>query len=539
MTPVSLADVATREVFGGLSSTERKLWYALAVLSALCSPTGSPGRSPSMQGPANGLPRRGELAGRLRSAAGTLFSHASIRSRDPLVGWAHRGIFYGFLTLTVGTIILGINTDVTEPLFGWRFFQGDFYLVYSLVLDLLGLALVVGLGVMIVRRGILRPAKLDYQRADGQVDERRRGWRGYRGGDWVFLLSLLYLAVTGFVLEGVRIAMDNPGYNEFSPVGWATSLLFTGVSVQHLHDVRGVLWWSHGIVALILVASIPYTKAMHMLVSLTSLVLRDPKAGKRLVAIPEAKALEPAGYGVLTDFTVTHLLQLDACTKCGKCHEACPANATGRPLSPRDVILDLREQSNDGLGSGGVGGVLATLRRRPAQLELPEVVGGDGIKPETIWACMQCNACVAACPVGIEQAPIINQIRRRMVEEGELDSSLAGVLQTIQKSGNSFGENRRQRGRWTADLDFEVADARTQPVDVLWFVGDYASFDPRSQRVTRTLARLLKAAGVDFGILYDAERNSGNDVRRIGEEGLYLDLAEQTSRPSRSARSPR
>src|ERR1019366_7759649 len=93
--------------------------------------------------------------------------------------------------------------------------------------------------------------------------------------------------------------------------------------------------------------------------------------------------------------------------------------------------------------------------------------------------------------------------------------------------GNSFGENRRKRGRWTKDLDFEVTDARKEPVDVLWFVGDYASFDPRSQRVTRSLARLFRAAGVDFGILYEGERNSGNDVRRVGEEGLFESLAEQ------------
>jgi Fe-S oxidoreductase len=140
---------------------------------------------------------------------------------------------------------------------------------------------------------------------------------------------------------------------------------------------------------------------------------------------------------------------------------------------------------------------------------------------------MQCNACVEICPVGIEQAPIINQLRRRLVEEGELDANLQSTLQVIHKSGNSFGENRRKRGRWTQDLEFQVKDARKEPVDVLWFVGDYASFDPRSQRVTRALARLFHEAGVDFGILYDGERNSGNDVRRIGEEGLFEALAEQ------------
>jgi Fe-S oxidoreductase len=140
---------------------------------------------------------------------------------------------------------------------------------------------------------------------------------------------------------------------------------------------------------------------------------------------------------------------------------------------------------------------------------------------------MQCNACVEACPVGIEQAPIINQLRRRLVEDGEIPPDLQSTLRVVQKSGNSFGENKRKRARWTKELDFEIPDARKEPVDVLWFVGDYASFDPRSQKVTRALARLFHEAGLDFGILYDGERNAGNDVRRIGEEGLFESLAEQ------------
>ena len=141
------------------------------------------------------------------------------------------------------------------------------------------------------------------------------------------------------------------------------------------------------------------------------------------------------------------------------------------------------------------------------------------MRADTVWSCMQCNACVEACPVGIEQAPIINQLRRRLVEEGELPANLQTALQTIHKSGNSFGERARKRGRWTEELDFEVKDARKEAVDVLWFVGDYASFDPRSQKVTRALARLFSAAELDFGILYDGERNSGNDVRRAGRGG--------------------
>ena len=196
-----------------------------------------------------------------------------------------------------------------------------------------------------------------------------------------------------------------------------------------------------------------------------------------------------------------HLLQLDACTKCGRCHEACPANATGRPLSPRDVILELREQPHPADGKSGIGGLLGALadgKANGAGFDA-SVIGEDGVRVETVWSCMQCNACVEICPVGIEQAPIINQLRRRLVDESELDSNLQSTLEVIHKSGNSFGENKRKRGRWTAELGFEVPDARKQPVDVLWFVGDYASFDPRSQRVTRSLARLFHTAGSTSG----------------------------------------
>jgi Fe-S oxidoreductase/nitrate reductase gamma subunit len=537
--------VKTRDVFWDFEPALEVLWYVLAGISVLVFAYGVARPLAKYRvGRGGYVPPRSELPGRIREALRILFSHASIKRRDPYVGWAHRGIFYGFLVLFIGTVILAINTDFTEPVFGWRFFEGDFYLGYSIVLDVLGLALLAGLVLMMVRRGIRRPPKLDYTRPDrdGETPERRM----YRVGDWTFVGILLILVLSGYVLEGARIAMDQPGYDEFSPAGWAAAQGFDAIGAgdSALRAVRHALWWSHGLLALAFVAAIPYTKATHMLQSFASLVLRDPLAGKRLRAIPEERAAEPAGYGSLADFSPVHLLQLDACTKCGKCHEACPALATGRPLSPRDVVLELREQANAAMKEVGVGGVLGVLIRgqeagdpHPAQPAEPAasglgayarpVVRDDGVHADTVWSCMQCNACVEACPVGIEQAPIINQLRRRLVEEGELHPNLQSTLQTIHKSGNSFGERARKRGRWTEELDFEVKDARKESVDVLWFVGDYASFDPRSQRVTRTLARLFRAAELDFGILYDGERNSGNDVRRAGEEGLFEALAEQ------------
>jgi Fe-S oxidoreductase len=528
---MSEAAVKTRDVMWDMPLGLEVFWYLLAGISILVFLYGvARPLAKYRRGRAEGLPSRSELPSRVWIATKTLYSHASIKRHDPSVGWAHRGIFYGWIALAIGTVIVALDHDVIGPIFGFHFFTGDFYLGFKAVLNTLGVALIAGLAFMMIRRGILRPAKLDYARPDRRPGEPQFDRHVYRLGDWAFLGILLLIALTGYLLEGVRMAMDNPGFAGFQFGGWLPAQLFDWLGLSHtaLGGIRHGLWWFHGLLAIAFVAAIPYTKAAHMLASYASLILRDPMAGKRLPGIPSERATEPAGYATLADFTVGHLLELDACTKCGKCHEVCPARATGRPLSPRDVILELREEANASMSDVGIGGVLGTLVGRDQNETLDQpVVGPERVRADTIWACYQCNACVEICPVGIEQAPIINQVRRNLVEEGDLDSNLQSTFQLIHKSGNSFGENRRRRARWTKELEFEVTDARREPVDLLWFVGDYASFDPRSQRVTIALAELMHEAEVDFGILFDAERNSGNDVRRAGEEGLFESLAEQ------------
>ena len=144
--------------------------------------------------------------------------------------------------------------------------------------------------------------------------------------------------------------------------------------------------------------------------------------------------------------------------------------------------------------------------RTPAELDVHGKAPGQ-VAMETLWSCRTCMACVEICPVAVEHVPIIVQMRRKLVEDGEMDPLLTKTLQTIHKTGNSFGESKRKRGAWSKALPFAVKDARKEPVDVLWFVGDYASFDPRNQKVTQIFATLLHEAGVDFGILYDGESN--------------------------------
>ena len=399
-----------------------------------------------------------------------------------------------------------------------RFWRGTFYLWYSVALDVLGLAFLAGLAVMMVRRWGARPAALDYTRPDRAPEGYRR--RGYLRDDALFASLLLAIGVTGYLVEGARIAADRPPFETWSVVGWrlADALDALGVSRAGADGLHWWGWWVHAVLALGFVAYIPYSKAIHVLVDGVNLLVHDPAAGRALPRPLEGGA--SAGYTTLADFTWKELLDLDACTKCGRCHVACPARAAGAPLSPRDLILGLREHAEDALGGRSL------LRETRAGGDGDALVGGV-VRPETLWACTTCLACVEACPVGIEHVPLIVQMRRRLVEDGALPATLQDALEKLDRHGNSFGQSERNRAKWTQGLDFTIKDARREAVEYLWFVGDYASYDPRVQEVTRRVARLLHRAGVDFGLLWEAERNAGNDVRRVGEEGLFEKLAEQ------------
>ena len=464
----------------------------------------------------------GSLPGRFAAMVGTVLSHRTIARRDRPSGAAHRLIFYGFVLLFIGTATITLDYDILGPIFGVHFWRGSFYLWFSLVLDVAGVLLAGGLVYMMYRRGWLRPPKLDYARPDRQpgVPDHDRSW--YRREDWAFLWTLLLIVATGYMLEAVRLVwlQARPGiwqYRWWSPAGalLAQGMRAAGMTSEVGDILRRDLWWFHGLLALTFIALIPFTKVKHIFTAAGSLMLRDPLAAQRLPPVPREQ--QRVGAELMTDFTWKQLLSLDACTKCGRCNEACPARAVGAPLSPRDVILSLREFAHETLESSEV----------PAAAELAVHGKGPGqVAMETLWSCRTCMACVEVCPVAIEHVPIIVQMRRKLVEDGAMDPALSKTLQTIYKTGNSFGESRRKRPAWTKSLPFTIKDARNEPVDVLWFVGDYASFDPRNQKVTQGFASLLHEAVVDYGILYDAESNAGNDVRRVGEEGLFEVLAD-------------
>ncbi len=522
--------LAVKAVFYGLAAISTAV-FLVGVLGAVRRYRG--GRPDPARLTAAGLWRALWAAGGLRSR---------LLRGDGYAGLAHLLIFWGFLVEFAGTLVVALDYDVARRL-GFSFFRGAFYEVVSLLLDLLGVALLAGLLLMAARRAFFPPARLVYARADGRPDPARGRWTAE---DWLLLGLLALITLGGFLVEGWRILADRPSFEAaWSPVGWrvADLLAAAGLTPAEARALHARSWWVHALLALTFVAALPHTKARHMLAALAALALGGGRPGRALPPAPEGSA----GYATVADLTWRELLMLDACTRCGRCHEACPARAAGAPLSPRDVVLDLRAAAVSrrageapGAGGGAAGGaapaaggaVSVAATGAGSATPLP----GGAVSAGALWSCTTCLACVERCPVGVEHVPVIVQLRRHLVDQGELDGNLQETLMRLQRQGNSFGQSERLRARWTGSLGFPVKDARREEVEWLWFVGDYASFDPRAQEVTRAVARLLRGAGVDFGLLHEGERNAGNDVRRVGEEGLFELLAEHNLKQMARAR---
>jgi len=536
--------VETRKIFGSETNLEIGIFYILAILAILAFfigwaqllrkyRAGRPTSRPWWKRPAPPTTIRGVNAPpSLQHSVAELLTNRPIRRRKRAVGLAHLAVFWGFLGLLAATTIVGIQYDVlghaVRFLTGhnYYFFKGWFYLGFNALFDTAGVAMLAGVAFLVFRRASTKEIELDYSRVDREPSSYSRS--RLVAGDWLFVGLLIFILVTGFLLQGERIDAERfPSFEEWTWMGWIVAKAWRGVglSASGASAAHPYLFWVHAGAALGFVAYLPFSKAMHIISSGASLVISDPSHTR---VLPEAPETDHVGYKVLSDFTWGELVGFDACTKCGRCHAVCPARTAGAPLSPRDLILDLRQWADH---ERGVRALLDWEQRDDGSGPLssgPELeLAGDVISEATLWSCTTCMACVEICPVGIEHVPTIIQLRRRLVYEGRMEPMLQSALQNIAQQGNSFGKSSRMRARWTKGLDFAVKDARREPVAHLWFVGDYASFDDRVQRLSQSLARILTRGGVDFGLLFEGERNAGNDVRRVGEEGLFEMLVEQ------------
>ncbi|HEY5692820.1 MAG TPA: (Fe-S)-binding protein [Cyclobacteriaceae bacterium] len=462
--------------------------------------------------------RFNNLAGRFLKAAAIMAKNSTVFKRDQFAGIAHWLIFWGFVVLFIGTAIVALDYDILRHL-NFQLLKGNFYLIFSLTLDVFGVFFLVGLVMMMSRRARKLP-QLDYTRNDLKKEQYNR--KGYVTDDRIFLWLLFIIGITGFFIEGIRIAADRPPFEVWSPVGWVLADLSDVLGLtSNANAIHIYTWWFHAVMVMFFIAYIPYSKAMHMLIDYANLMFKDDMAAKRLPRVSEEKMKESMGYNAIVDFTWKELLDFDACTKCGRCHQVCPARTVGTPLSPRDLILDLRSHANATIGAPE----WFTQSLNNGKKE-PKRVAGDVISKDVLWSCTTCMACVEVCPVGIEHLTSIVNLRRSLVEQGTMEPMLQDALANIGDYGNSFGQSEKKRAEWTKGLDFAVKDVRKEEAEYLWFVGDYASYDARINLLSKKVATVLEKIGLDYGIMYDGEKNSGNDVRRVGEEGLYEMLVE-------------
>jgi Fe-S oxidoreductase/nitrate reductase gamma subunit len=427
-------------------------------------------------------------------------------------GLMHGLIFYGFVTFFIATSLVGIQMELGLPIL-----RGDFYLGFELVVNGFALLFLVGLALAGVRRYVQRPDRLNIKRDDAYI-----------------LASLTFMALSGLSLEVMRLRGQQPPWAEWSWLGNALAGLF-GPPPEQPPAIYPFVWWSHQLTAFALIATLPYTKFLHIVTSPANIFFRRLDTPGAIPKIEDIETTgEPLGVGSIEQFTWKQLLDGDACTECGRCQDACPAYAAGQPLSPKKVVMDFRDRMSEYPGAlwkwqEPIVERLPFLRPLALGLGRPseKALVGEVIEDETLWACTTCRACEWECPVLIEQVGEIVGMRRYLtLEEGRLPDSLAQALRNTERQGNPWGQPRHQRSAWTDGLDVPFM-ADVGQADVLYWVGCAGSYDPRNQKVSQAMVRIFRAAGVDFAILGEEESCNAEWARRAGEEYLYQMQAEE------------
>ncbi|MEK7822355.1 MAG: heterodisulfide reductase-related iron-sulfur binding cluster, partial [Planctomycetota bacterium] len=419
----------------------------------------------------------------------------------------HGLIFFGFLVLFIGTCLVAVQVHLH-----WPILYGRFYLYYSLTLDLFG-------GLMLL--GILLASYRRY--LTGQV------YLKNRVDDAVILGLLFLILVTGFLMEGSRIAVLNPPWETSSPIGYMIAgVLETLMGESGLKGLHRDLWWFHMCLAMSFIAYIPYSKLLHLFTTPLNLFLRHASPRGALTPIDfegvgATRRVAPTEevFGAISpkDFTWRQLLDVDACMRCGRCDAYCPATLSQKPLSPQKIILDIRGQierdASSPLMGGGVAGPLPTKTK---------------IDPAEVWSCTTCLACQEACPAGIEHLQKIVDLRRgHGLMLGKYPTEIIRTIKNIETSGNPYGFSQEKREDWAEGLGVKVlrnVGAR-RAVPLLLWVGCAGAFDERNQRVVRAFAGFLQKAGVDFAILGREERCNGDPLRRVGNEFGFQSLARE------------
>jgi len=450
--------------------------------------------------------------------------------RDPVAGALHASVFWGFVVLTIGTaeiIISGLFPGFSYAMI----LPAPIYALYTLSQELFALLVLAAVGVLLYRRIIVKPARLQGDKV--------------HSGDAILILSMIgALMVSLLSLGAFEFAMHPASATIFQPISLALSHGLTGLPVWGLEAGRATSWWFHSVLILVFLNYLPYSKHLHVLTSLPNTYLSNTSGpgvkGAMSYMDLEAEGVEQFGASDVTQLGWKNLLDSYSCTECGRCTAVCPANITGKLLSPRKIMINTRQRLMElaPLATGDFG-----------EFEHPRLAAGEGgdagdatvtaalqntlldnyITEEELWACTSCRACVQECPVSIDQLDIINELRRNLVlMESRFPPEIQPAFESLERNGSPWAFNPGDRGKWAEGMDIptmaEMIERGERP-EVLFWVGCMGSFDDRAKKIAVAFARVLQAANVRFAILGQEEKCNGDPARRMGNEYLYQMLA--------------
>jgi nitrate reductase gamma subunit/ferredoxin len=387
-------------------------------------------------------------------------------------GFAHGLFFWSFLLLFIGTCLVAAQADFTDLLLGYRFLTGSLYQLFSASLDLAGLVAIVMLLGLWVRRYLLRPAGLENSRDDALM----------HGLLFAILLS-------GFVIEGARMAVTELPHNRdlaaWSPVGLVFAQALGALGEESLRSLHQGMWWLHFVLVIGFICAIPFTKFRHIFTTAANYFFADLGPKGALVTIDMEGDAESFGAAHLKDLTWKDIFDTDACTKCKRCQDRCPAHNTDKPLSPMKVVSQLGEVA----------------------CANPEANLIETVSKDALWSCTTCRACQEICPAAIEHVGKVVDMRRNLVlMEGEFPGEeVMTAMDNTEVNGNPLGMAMASRGDWAEGLPVKLM-AEDADVDILYFVGCYASFDKRNIKIATSFVKLCAAAGSRWA--FSARRRS-------------------------------
>ena len=405
-------------------------------------------------------------------------------------GLAHGLFFWGFFLLFLGTCLIVVQADFTDLLFDVKFLKGNFYLFFSVVLDMAGLVAVLMLGGLFVRRYFVRPEGLETSKDDA------------------IMHGLLFaILISGFVIEGARMAVTELGtsLSYWSPVGLAFAKGMAGLGEESLRSVHSLTWWFHLLLVMTFIVLIPFTKFRHIFTTSLNYLFEDLGPTGKLVSLDmEDEEAESFGASAITDLTWKDIFDTDACTQCKRCQDLCPAHNTEKPLSPMKIVNKIGEVA----------------------FENPEGNLIEACDKDAVWSCTTCLACQDICPASIEHVKKIVDMRRNMVlMEGEFPGEeVMTAMEQTEVNGNPLGLGYASRGDWAEEMGIKPL-SEDPDVDILYFVGCYASFDKRNIKIAKSFVTLCQAAGIKVGILGKEEKCCGEPMRKMGNEYLYQSMA--------------